>query len=107
MSISLKHNTSLGHAQLDEEFEQACDSARVTFGAVKPGGIIWHDFGRTFATRLRAHGVHEYDIQDLLGHSKPGITKVYARATQSVLEAAVEKLTKPLGQLVEFGRKAG
>ena len=21
------------------------------------------------ATRLRAHGVHEYDIQDLLGHS--------------------------------------
>lgn len=35
------------------------------------------------------------------------VTKVYACATQSVLEAAVEKLTKPLGQVVEFGRKVG
>lgn len=92
---------------IDKGFEEACNSARVTFGAVKPGGIIWHDLRRTFATRLRVHGVHEYDIQDLLGHSKPGVTKVYARDTQSVLEAAVEKITKPLGQLVEFGRKAG
>jgi len=61
-------------------------------------GTIWHDLRRTFATRLRAHGVHEYDIQDRLGHSKPGVTKVYARATQSVLEAAVEKQTQPIGQ---------
>ena len=92
---------------IDKGFEDACNSARVTFGAVKPGGIIWHDIRRTFATRLRAHGVHEYDIQDLLGHSKPGVTKVYARATLSVLEAAVEKITKPVGQIVEFGRRAG
>ena len=86
---------------------RACGRAGVTFGAVRPGGIIWHDLRRTFATRLRAHGVHEYDIQDLLGHSKPGVTKVYARATLSVLEAAVEKITKPVGQIVEFGRRAG
>ena len=38
---------------------------------------------RTLATRLRAHGVHEYGIQDLLGHSKPGVTKVYARARRN------------------------
>lgn len=92
---------------IDKGFEDACDLAGVSFGAVKPGGTIWHDLRRTFATRLRAHGVHEYDIQDLLGHSKPGVTKVYARSTQSVLEAAVEKLTKPVGQVVEFGRKTG
>jgi integrase len=92
---------------IDKGFELACNRAQVTFGSVNPGGIIWHDLRRTFATRLRAHGVHEYDIQDLLGHSKPGVTKVYARATQSVLEAAVDKLTKPFGQVIEFGRRTG
>jgi integrase len=63
-------------------------------------GLSGHDLRRTFATRLRAHGVHEYDIQDLLGHSKPGVTTVYARATHGALEAAVEKLIEPIGQVV-------
>jgi len=50
----------------------------------------YRDLRRTFTTRLRANGVHEYDIQDLLGHAKPGVTKVYARATLAVLEEAVK-----------------
>jgi len=58
----------------------------------------WHDLRRTFATRLRANGVHEYDISDLLGHSRPGVTTVYARATRVVLEQAVENLREPWGQ---------
>ena len=68
--------------------------------------IIWHDLRRTFATRLRANGVHEYDIQDLLGHAKPGVTKVYARATLAVLEDAVSKLTESWGEVIKFERKA-
>jgi integrase len=59
------------------------------------------------ATRLRANGVHEYDISDLLGHSRPGVTTVYARATRVVLDQAVEKLTEPWGQVIEFERRAG
>jgi len=46
-------------------FEQACTRAEIVFGETTPGGIIWHDLRRTFATRLRANGVHEYDISDL------------------------------------------
>ena len=88
-------------------FETACKRAGIPFGETTPGGIIWHDLRRTFATRLRARGVHEYDIQDLLGHSKPGVTTVYARATHGALEVAVEKLIEPIGQVVEFERKAG
>jgi Phage integrase family len=49
--------------------------------------LTFHDLRRTFATRLRAAGVHEYDIADLLGHSTtPGdtrassVTRGYARA---------------------------
>ena len=53
-------------------FETACQRAGIPFGETTPGGIIWHDLRRTFATR----GAHEYDIQDLLGHSKPGVTTV-------------------------------
>jgi integrase len=43
-------------------FEEACARAEIAFGETVPGGIIWHDLRRTFATRLRANGVHEYDI---------------------------------------------
>lgn len=88
-------------------FETACKRGGIPFGETTPGGIIWHDLRRTFATRLRARGVHEYDIQDLLGHSKPGVTTIYARATHATLERAVEKLIEPTGQVVEFERKAG
>jgi len=88
-------------------FEEACKRAKIAFGETVPGGIIWHDLRRTFATRLRANGVHEYDISDLLGHSRPGVTTVYARATRVVLEQAVEKLTEPWGQVIEFERRAG
>jgi len=66
-----------------------------------------HDSRRTFATRLRANGVHEYDISDLPGHSRPGVTRVYASATRTVLEQAVEKLTEPWGQVIEFERRVG
>jgi integrase len=52
-------------------FEEACTRAGIVYGETKPGGIIWHDLRRTFATRLRANGVHEYDIQDLMGHASP------------------------------------
>jgi integrase len=88
-------------------FEEACTRAEIAFGETVPGGIIWHDLRRTFATRLRANGVHEYDISDLLDHSRPGVTTVYARATRVVLEQAVEKLTEPWGQVIEFERRAG
>ncbi len=86
-------------------FEEACRRAEIVYGETKPGGIIWHDLRRTFATRLRANGVHEYDIQELLGHAKPGVTKVYARATMAVLEVAVKKLTEPWGEVIKFERK--
>ena len=79
----------------------------IAFGETVPASIIWHDLRRTFATRLRANGVHEYDISDLLGHSMAGVTRVYARATRTVLEQAVEKLTEPWGQVIEFERRAG
>lgn len=88
-------------------FQEACTRAEIAFGETVAGGIIWHDLRRTFATRLRANGVHEYDIGDLLGHSRPGVTQVYARATRTVLEQAVEKLTEPWGQVIEFERRAG
>ena len=41
-----------------------------------------------------------------MGHAKPGVTKVYARATLTVLEEAVAKLTEPWGEVLRFERKA-
>ncbi len=103
--FDVNHNGVNEHS-LKWGFEEACTRAEIVYGETKPGGIIWHDLRRTFATRLRANGVHEYDIQDLLGHAKPGVTKVYARATLAVLEDAVNKLTEPWGEVIKFERKA-
>lgn len=70
--------------------------------ATERAGLVdfhYHDLRRTFATRLRAAGVHEYDIADLLGHSTTGsdtrgtsVTRGYAHAVPSRLREAVEQL---------------
>jgi len=70
--------------------------------AVKDTGISnfhFHDLRHTFATRLRAANVHEYDIADLLGHSTtPGetrntkVTRGYAHGVSKKLRDAVNSL---------------
>jgi integrase len=72
--------------------------------AVKESGIgnfHFHDLRHTFATRLRAANVHEYDIADLLGHSTtPGetrntkVTRGYAHGVPQRLRDAVNSLEK-------------
>ena len=75
-------------------FEKAVDEAGL-------GDFTFHDLRRTFATRLRAVGVHDYDIADLLGHSTtPGdtrassVTRGYARSVPQRLREAVEQLER-------------
>ncbi|MDQ3919725.1 MAG: hypothetical protein M3348_14755 [Acidobacteriota bacterium] len=69
------------------------------------GDFHFHGLRHTFATRLRAAIVLEYDIADLLGHSTtPGetrntkITRGYAHGVPARLREAVESL--------EEGRRA-
>ncbi|MGH9959862.1 MAG: hypothetical protein ACREBC_22525, partial [Pyrinomonadaceae bacterium] len=47
----------------------------------------------TFATRLRANGVHEWDIRDLLGLTSVRMTSVYTHQTPANLCHAVNTLT--------------
>lgn len=70
--------------------------------AVKNAGIDdfhFHDLRHTFATRLRAANVHEYDIADLLGHSTTknetrgtAVTRDYAHGVPVRLRDAVDSL---------------
>lgn len=71
----------------------------------------YHDTRHTFATKLRAAGVHEYDIADLLGHSTTSaerrdtkVTRGYAHGIPSRLREAVESICN-LNNVVEFCRK--
>jgi integrase len=71
----------------------------------------YHDLRHTFATKLRAEGIHEYDIADLLGHSttpnatrNTKVTRGYAHGIPSRLREAVEKICN--SNVVEFRRKA-
>ena len=94
-----------GHA-LRRGFEKACERAGIPFGLTVEGGVIWHDLRRTFATELRGRQVHEYDIADLLGHTIQSVTGTYARSTPEALEDAVNRLTEPRGDVIQFKRKA-
>jgi integrase len=70
--------------------------------AVRSAGIDdfhFHDLRHTFATRLRAANVHEYDIADLLGHSTTknetrgtATTRGYAHSVPQRLRDAVDSL---------------
>lgn len=88
--------------QLLYRFKAACVRAGIS-------DFHYHDLRRTFATRLRAEGVHEYDIADLLGHSttkndtrSSSVTRGYAHAVPSRLREAVEPLCS--SKVVEFRR---
>ena len=61
----------------------------------------FHGLRHTFATRLRAANVHEYDIADLLGHSTTPndtrdtkVTRGYAHGVLQRLREAVNSLEK-------------
>jgi integrase len=51
-----------------------------------------HDQRHTFGRRLRAAGVLDRDIQDLMGHTSGRITSLYTAAEIEALIAAVEKI---------------
>lgn len=89
-------------------FTRACERGEITKGMFKAGGISWNDFRRTFASRLRAHNVHVFDIKFLLGHSiDKGVTKVYARESLPSLRRATETLNEPWGSVILFQRGVG
>jgi integrase len=63
--------------------------------ACEDAGLVnlrFHDTRHTFATRLRANGVHEWDIRDLLGHTSVRMTSVYTHQTPANLCHAVNTL---------------
>src|SRR2546422_5156429 len=91
--------------------------ARVNIDSIKTGwrnacedaGLVdlrFHDARHTFATRLRANGVHEWDIRDLLGHTSVRMMSVYTHQTPANLSQAVNTLgrSKP-GKVVRFRRR--
>jgi len=99
------------------DFVFSVSKAGVNIDSIKTGwrnacaaaGLVdlrFHDTRHTFATRLRANGVHEWDIRDLLRHTTTRMTSVYMHQTPANLRQAVTTLgqSKP-GRVVRFPRK--
>ena len=90
--------------QLQVVFSKAVEDAEIV-------NFHYHDLRHTFATRLRAAGVHEYDIADLLGHSTTrtdtrgsAVTRGYAHGVPSRLREAIELLCT--SNVAEFRKQA-
>jgi integrase len=79
--------------------------------ACEKAGLVnlrFHDTRHTFATRLRANRVHEWDIRDLLSHASVRMTSVYTHLTPINLRQAVNSLGQTkTGKVVRFARKTG
>ena len=84
------------------------DSIKTGWRNACEAGLVnlrFHDTRHTFATRLRANGVHEWDIRDLLGHTSVRMTSVYTHQTPLNLCHAVNTLTQTkLSKVVRFKR---
>ncbi|MGI9067618.1 MAG: tyrosine-type recombinase/integrase [Pyrinomonadaceae bacterium] len=75
--------------------------------ACEDAGLLnlrFHDTRHTFATRLRANGVHEWDIRDLLGHTSVRMTSVYTHQTPVNLGHAVNTLGQKSGKVLRLSR---
>ncbi len=70
----------------------------VAAGIDKPIG--WHTARHTFAVLTLEGGADFYTVSKLMGHSKPGTTAVYAKATDGMLKKAIDGLPT-LGQARE------
>ncbi len=79
-------STGVKQAALRHAWERACVKAKIS-------GLRFHDLRHTFATRLRAKGVHEMDIMSLLGHTTLQMTSRYSHAMPENLRTAVDSLT--------------
>ena len=79
--------TGMKAVKLRHAWERACAKAEIF-------GIRFHDLRHTFATRLRAKGVHEMDIMSLLGHTTLQMTTRYTHAMPQSLRTAVDALNK-------------
>ena len=81
----------------DRQYIMNIDSIKTGWrNACEKAGLVnlrFHDTRHTFATRLRANGVHEWDIRDLLGHASVRMTSVYTHQTPANLCHAVNTLT--------------
>jgi integrase len=78
--------TPIDPRNVNRHFAELCESAGVR-------RIRFHDLRHSCATLLYEQGVPIENIQDVLGHSSPTITKlIYVEVTERVQRGAVDRL---------------
>ncbi|MGH3489582.1 MAG: tyrosine-type recombinase/integrase [Actinopolymorphaceae bacterium] len=84
--FTTKIGTPIEPRNINRHFAKLCDRAGVR-------RIRFHDLRHSCATLLYEQGVPIENIQDVLGHSSPTITKmIYVEVTEKVQRAAVDRL---------------
>lgn len=86
MVFTTKIGTPLEPRNVNRSFVTLCDRAGVPV-------IRFHDLRHSCATLLYEQGVSLENIQDVLGHSSPVVTKtIYVEVTRKVQRSAVDQL---------------
>ena len=82
----------LRRLSVDRGFSNACKRAGVVWGK-KSGGIIPHDFRRTFKTYCVKAGVDKVYRDTIVGHSLLGMDAHYIKPSEGDLIAAMDRFT--------------
>jgi integrase len=86
MLFTTKIGAPIEPRNLNRHFDSLCARAEVR-------RIRFHDLRHSCATLLYDQGVSIENIQDVLGHSSPTVTKtIYVDATRRVQQDAVDRL---------------
>lgn len=84
--FTTKSGTPIDPRNVNRHFAELCDSADLR-------RLRFHDLRHSCATLLYEQGVPIENIQDVLGHSSPTITKlIYVEVTEPVQRAALDRL---------------
>ena len=70
------------------------------------GDVTVHDLRRTAGTLMASAGVSLHQISEVLNHSSPEVTKIYARLTKDSQRSALEAITDSLDKLGELRLEA-
>jgi integrase len=97
------HELVFNHKKTGRRRRQMLVCYTRALAVAKIEGATFHTLRHTFATRLRAAGVHEFDIMALLGHSSTKVTQGYAHSVESKLREAVALMSG--SNVLEFRRE--
>ncbi len=89
--------TGKPHNKFYEIMRAACEKLKIDYGKSKPNGFVMHDTRHTFVTVLEHGAVDSSTTRSFSGHTRDGMMKRYAHATNDSRTKAMAIIEREFG----------